>query len=158
MEERPWYVDFESVSFLNIVTSKYAGGITYLSAFGQSIVVLNDLETNKDFFDKRSKNYSHRPQTVVVGELMGLNKVCVSVQRNWLTYLHCSYVQTIVFQDYTERYRAIRKSTQQVLNPDASRKYQPLQIDIIKLFLDRVRVDPEDFREQCRLWVFRDLF
>ena len=84
MEERPWYVDvaFESVFVLNVVTSKYAGGITYLSAFGQSIVVLNDLETNKDFFDKRSKNYSHRPQTVVVGELMGLNKVGIAIARN----------------------------------------------------------------------------
>ncbi|KAK7685292.1 hypothetical protein QCA50_011655 [Cerrena zonata] len=108
------------------------GGITYLTAFGKSMVLLNDMETSKDLFDRRAKNYSHRPQTVVVGELMGLNK-------------------TIVFQDYTDRYRSIRKLTQQVLSPDASRKYQSLQIDIIKRFLDRVLVDPDDFREQCRL-------
>ncbi|KAK7685293.1 hypothetical protein QCA50_011656 [Cerrena zonata] len=112
------------------------GGITYLVAFGKSTVFLNDMETIKDFFEKRAKNNSHRPQTVVVGELMGLNK-------------------TIIFQDYTDRYRSIRKFTQRALNPDASRKYQSLQIDIIKRLLDRLLVDPEDFREQCRLALSR---
>ena len=58
-----------------------------MTTFGKSIVVLNDLETIKDFFDKRSKNYSHRPQTVVVGELMGLNKVFLPVLPWRLTFI-----------------------------------------------------------------------
>lgn len=66
---------FESPLVCNLSTERRSGGITYLTAFGKSMVLLNDMETNKEFFDKRAKNYSHRPQTVVVGELMGLNKV-----------------------------------------------------------------------------------
>ncbi|CAL1708140.1 unnamed protein product [Somion occarium] len=111
--------------------NKY-GGMTYLSAFGRSVLVLNTAEVIKDLLDKRAKNYSHRPHTVMAGELFGLDK-------------------TLVFYDYNDRYRVIRRLTQQVLSPEASRKYQDLQLDVIKLLLDRLRVDPDDFREQCRL-------
>lgn len=61
--------------------------------------------------------------------------------------------KTIVFFDYNDRYRAIRKLTQQVLNPEASKKYQALQLDCIKLMLQRMLEDPEDFKEQSRLYV-----
>ncbi|CAL1708143.1 unnamed protein product [Somion occarium] len=112
------------------------GGLTYLTAFGQSVLVLNTPEVIKDLLDKRAKNYSHRPQTVMVGELFGLNK-------------------TLVFYDYNDRYRTIRKLTQQVLGPEAVKKYQALQLDIVKLFLESLRLDPDDFRQQCRLAVSR---
>ena len=60
-------------------------------------------------------------------------------------------LETIVFFDYNDRYRAIRKLTQQVLNPEASKKYQGLQLECIKLMLQRMLEMPEDFKEQSRV-------
>ncbi|KAK7684552.1 hypothetical protein QCA50_012499 [Cerrena zonata] len=112
------------------------GALTYLTAFGRSVLVLHTAEVIKELLDKRAKTYSHRPHTVMAGELYGLDK-------------------TIVFFDYNDRYRAIRRLTQQVLNPEASKKYQALQLDCIKLMLQRMLEDPDDFKEQSRLAVSR---
>ena len=64
-----------------------------------------------------------------------------------------SDVKTMPCFDYNDRYRAIRKLTQHVLSHDTSKKYQALQLDCIKLMLERLLDDPGDFREQCRLYV-----
>ena len=44
-------------------------------ALGRSVLVVNDSIIAKELFDKRAKNYSHRPQTIMAGELIGLNRV-----------------------------------------------------------------------------------
>ena len=46
-----------------------------MTALGRSVLVVNDSIIAKEFFDKRGKNYSHRPQTTMAGELIGLSRV-----------------------------------------------------------------------------------
>ncbi|KAK7685274.1 hypothetical protein QCA50_011637 [Cerrena zonata] len=112
------------------------GDITYLSALGKSLVILNTTDAIKELLDRRAKNYSDRPQTVVAGELMGLD-------------------QAIPSYNYTDRYRGLRKVVQQALNPTAVQKYQSIQLEAIKLALESIRKDPVHFKDHCQLAVSR---
>lgn len=58
------------------IDSAIAGDMVYLTAFGKSVLILNTPTAIKDVLEKRAKNFSHRPQTVMVSELFGLGKVC----------------------------------------------------------------------------------
>ena len=53
------------------------GTMSYLTAFGKSVLVLHTAEVIKDLLDKRAKIYSHRPHTVMGGEIYGLDNVSV---------------------------------------------------------------------------------
>lgn len=55
--------------------STVSGDMVYLTAFGKSVLILNTPTAIKDVLEKRAKNFSHRPQTVMVSELFGLGKV-----------------------------------------------------------------------------------
>ena len=62
-----------------------------MTALGRSVLVVNDSIIAKELFDKRAKNYSHRPQTIMAGELIGLNKVCkppLSLCKDKINQLH----------------------------------------------------------------------
>ena len=62
--------------------------MSYLTAFGKSVLVLHKAEVIKDLLDKRAKIYSHRPHTVMGGEIYGLDNVSV------YTYLQ-SYIRDL---------------------------------------------------------------
>ncbi|KJA17691.1 hypothetical protein HYPSUDRAFT_146170 [Hypholoma sublateritium FD-334 SS-4] len=47
------------------------GDLVFLSALGRHILVLNSFETAKELLDKRSVNYSDRPQSTMSHELLG---------------------------------------------------------------------------------------
>ena len=125
------------------------GNITYLSAFGQSIVVLNTAEAIKELLDRRARNFSDRPQTVVAGELMGLNEVSRSLYIGFYSSQLC--VQTIATYDYTDRLRGLRKVVQQALSQSAVQKYQSLQLEAIKAALESFRTDPIHFLDHCQV-------
>ncbi|CAL1711926.1 unnamed protein product [Somion occarium] len=130
----PRHVDWDKL----LAWKREFGDLVYLTAFGKSVLVLNSHTAVKDLLDKRAKNFSHRPQTVMAGELFGLGK-------------------SMALFEYNERYRELRKLTQQAFSPDGLRKYQDVQLDIVKLFLDSLRKDPNDFRIQTRLAVSRTI-
>ena len=44
------------------------GGVLHLSVLGKSIVVLNSEEAATDLLDKRSANYSNRPELAMFRE------------------------------------------------------------------------------------------
>lgn len=52
-----------------------AGDLTFMSALGKTVLVLNTYEAANDLLGKRMA-YMDRPQFVMAGELMGLNQVC----------------------------------------------------------------------------------
>lgn len=52
--------------------------MTFFTAFGHSILVLNSVRVVDDLLSKRGDQYSHRPRFVMGGELVGLNKVMSS--------------------------------------------------------------------------------
>lgn len=46
-----------------------------MTALGRTVLLVNSATATKELLDKRGKNYSHRPQTIMAGELIGLSKV-----------------------------------------------------------------------------------
>ena len=52
-----------------------SGDLIYMTALGRSVLLVNDTAAQHELFDKRAKNYTHRPNTVMAGELIGLSKV-----------------------------------------------------------------------------------
>ena len=65
------------------------GDMTFMQAFGQSVLVLNSLKSARDLLEKRSATYADRPALVMAGELMGLDQV-----------LSFYYNSRVVSQDY----------------------------------------------------------
>lgn len=48
------------------------GEISYLSVFGQPMIILNSLEAINEIFLKRSAIYSDRPKSIIAGEMYAL--------------------------------------------------------------------------------------
>lgn len=108
------------------------GDMVYLTAFGHSVIVLNTPKAIKDLLVKRARNYSNRPHTVMAYELFDMKK-------------------SMVLADYDDKYRELRKLTQQAFGPEASKKYEGVQLDIIRRFLQGLQKDPQGFRTHTRL-------
>ena len=56
--------------FAILIDVYYSGDVVYLNVLGQPMVVLNSLQAAQDLLDKRSANYSDRPDSV-------MTKLCV---------------------------------------------------------------------------------
>ncbi|KZT25793.1 hypothetical protein NEOLEDRAFT_340771 [Neolentinus lepideus HHB14362 ss-1] len=80
----------------------------------------------------RAGIYSHRPQFVVAGELMGLN-------------------QSLPLLSYGPEWRLQRKLAAVVLNPTAIKKYHNVQEDVAALLNKDLLTSPEDFMKHIRL-------
>lgn len=50
---------------------KQYGELTFLSAFGRTLLIVNSFEAAVDLLDKRGHLYSDRPRMVMAGEMMG---------------------------------------------------------------------------------------
>ncbi|KAF7304569.1 Cytochrome P450 [Mycena chlorophos] len=50
------------------------GNVVYIEIFGNKLVLLNSLQAVTDLFEKQGVLYSHRPEAIMVGELMGLDQ------------------------------------------------------------------------------------
>ncbi|KAF9446837.1 cytochrome P450, partial [Macrolepiota fuliginosa MF-IS2] len=50
---------------------KVYGDMVYLNAFGQDFLVLGSLARTNDLFESRSSNYSDRPKSTMLVDLMG---------------------------------------------------------------------------------------
>ncbi|KAJ7460726.1 cytochrome P450 [Mycena latifolia] len=68
--------------------AKEHGPIVHLRVFGQSIIVLNDVNYAIDMLDKKSRIYSNRPHLVVGGELVGWDQGPALIQfgKTWSEY------------------------------------------------------------------------
>lgn len=49
----------------------FAGGIIYVSLFGQPVIILNSVRLATEMLDKKSAIYSDRPRLVLGGEMVG---------------------------------------------------------------------------------------
>lgn len=56
-------------------TKKFGSDIVYLEALGKKIVILNSYDVATELLDRRSHNYSSRPHTTFLGELMDLKRL-----------------------------------------------------------------------------------
>ncbi|EMD36399.1 hypothetical protein CERSUDRAFT_84543 [Gelatoporia subvermispora B] len=112
------------------------GDLTYMSALGYSVLVLNTERAVYDLFDRRGEVYSHRPRFVMAGEMMGLGK-------------------SMALIDYNPQYKQLRKLCQHALNADAVRKYHPVQEAIAVAFVRSLLRTPDKFLDGLRLTLGR---
>ncbi|KAJ9636441.1 hypothetical protein H2204_005274 [Knufia peltigerae] len=89
--------------------SKQYGPIVGLKLGPQNVVVLNSYKSVKELFDKRGAIYSSRPDSYVANELL------------------CPYETHILFAPYGQRWRALRKAVQAMLNVTAVDGLLPVQ-------------------------------
>ncbi|KAH9951705.1 cytochrome P450 [Amylocystis lapponica] len=111
---------------------KQYGDLVFFRGLGNNVLVLNSMALINDFFEKRSPNYSHRPQFTFAGELMGVDR-------------------TLPLLSYGDEWRAQRKLAHTALSQKAIQKYHVIQEDLAAslagMFLDA----PEDFFHHVRL-------
>ncbi|KAK7055270.1 cytochrome P450 [Favolaschia claudopus] len=116
---------------LTELSRKY-GELVSFRGLGNNVLVLNSLEAINDLLDRKGSNYSHRPELVFCGELMGVN-------------------QGIPMLMYGPEWRMQRKMAASGLNSAAIRKYIPIQEDLAALLAQKLLDTPEDFFSHVRL-------
>ncbi|TDL15041.1 cytochrome P450 [Rickenella mellea] len=119
--EHPWLTYAE--------WAKTYGDIVYVHAFGQPIILLNTLEMANDLLAKRSSIYSDRARMVMAGELAG-------------------YADEMVFSNYGERLRDMRKLFHRELNSPGLQNYWPLHTERSRNFVRNLWDDVNQIEEQ----------
>lgn len=105
--------------------------MTYLSAFGRPIIILNSAKACLDLLDKRSAIYSSRPHSHMA-DFMG-------------------YRASMLLAPYGEGFRKARKLLNSALNSRTARTYWPIQEQAVHKYLGRLVKTPEDFREHIKM-------
>ena len=58
--------NIQSIPLIHTVKLGHAGDVLHLKTFGQSLLILGSYKAVFDLMDRRSANYSDRPQTPMV--------------------------------------------------------------------------------------------
>ncbi|KAJ7159322.1 cytochrome P450 [Mycena crocata] len=102
------------------------GSIVHMNIFGNSIVVLNSMETVVDLLEKRAANYSHRPVFTMAGELIGLDNA-------------------IGLNNRDKVWRHQRRLAAIALGPLGTKRYMPVHQRLAASMLSELQDRPEDF-------------
>ncbi|TFK33315.1 cytochrome P450, partial [Crucibulum laeve] len=105
--------------------SKIYGDVIHLRIPGRSIIVLNSKQAAIELLEKRSANYSDRPNFVVY-EIMG-------------------WVPTLTFIRYGKQFQKHRRLLQQYLSRDKCVSYQPIQTRETLRLLRSLLTSPEQY-------------
>ncbi|KAG5641232.1 hypothetical protein DXG03_005689, partial [Asterophora parasitica] len=97
---------------------KVYGDVMYLHVLGRPIIVLNSVEAGIDLLDRRSANYSDRPQFIIY-KMMG-------------------WVRSLTFTGYGKLFRKHRRMLQEYLNPKKVVIYQPIQAREARVLLQNL--------------------
>ncbi|KAF7293084.1 Cytochrome P450 [Mycena indigotica] len=108
------------------------GNITYLHGFGNSVVVLNDIDTCNDLLVKNGHAWADRPVFTMGGELMGMDR-------------------SMGFMSNTPMWRYQRKLAHLAFSTDSVKTYCAAQEDIAALMAQSIASHPEDFIDHVRL-------
>ncbi|KAK1226461.1 hypothetical protein PQX77_010545 [Marasmius sp. AFHP31] len=114
--------------FLWITYSQWArqfGDVFHLSCFGEHTIVLNSLEATTELLEKRSHNYSDRPDMTMLG-LTGMK---------W----------QIAFMRYTDSWRLHRKTFHHLFQGNNLSGYYEIQRDAVTNLLGKLRTSPEAY-------------
>lgn len=106
------------------------GDLLYLEILGQKILVINTEQIAQELLDKRSLNYSDRPQVLMV-KLM-----------DW------SF--NVGFIPYGPSWRKHRKAMHQALNPQAMLSYQGLQLSKVHQMIRNILAVPQEMEAHLR--------
>ncbi|TFK92459.1 cytochrome P450 [Polyporus arcularius HHB13444] len=105
--------------------SRQYGDVVYLEVLGQSVVILSSYSVASDLMEKRSANYSDRPQSVMVN-LTNLD---------WI----------FVFKDYGQEWRRYRRAFHSQFQPAMVEQYQGIQRTVTRNLLRNLLETPERF-------------
>ncbi|KII86913.1 hypothetical protein PLICRDRAFT_273725 [Plicaturopsis crispa FD-325 SS-3] len=106
----------------------FGSDIIYVNLAGTPMIILNSSKAANDLLERRSSNYSGRPLSIMVSELMGWD---------WM----------MAFAPYGERWRALRRLFHREFHPQAAMQFRPLEIEAAHDLLRRFVTSPEDFDE-----------
>ncbi|KAF8877650.1 cytochrome P450 [Gymnopilus junonius] len=100
--------------------------VIHVSAGSVNLIIVNSFEAATDLFDKRSANYSSRPQFTMVRELMGWN---------WL-------MSALIYGD---KWREQRRLFQKHFSTTNAELYQNTQLEYVRKALQHLLEEPSDF-------------
>jgi cytochrome P450 len=113
------------------------GSIVYLSALGKPLVVLNDMKSVIELFEKRGAMYSHRPHFLMIGELCGFDRL------------------PAIASD-SPRLRGLRKLLNSEIGPKKAYQYQETMEAEVVTYLAKLLQAPADFLTHIR-WYSTDI-
>ncbi|KAK1234158.1 hypothetical protein PQX77_002641, partial [Marasmius sp. AFHP31] len=116
--------DLPPVTYVN--WSKIYGDVFHFSTFGHDTIVLNSSKAMLDILDKRSSNYSDRPNMPMVLGLMGWN---------W----------NLSMMRYSDWWRIHRRTFHQYFQPRMMPEFLPLQRTTTSELMKNLMETPEDF-------------
>ncbi|KAK1219826.1 hypothetical protein PQX77_017400 [Marasmius sp. AFHP31] len=111
--------------------SRVHGDVLHLNAFGHHTVVLNSLKVVNDLFDKRSENYSDRPDMPMLIDLMGMG---------W----------NFGAMRYSDQWRLHRRTFHQLFQSRAVPQYFDIQRTATVDFMKKLESTPDDFFQHVR--------
>ncbi|EMD36320.1 hypothetical protein CERSUDRAFT_52252 [Gelatoporia subvermispora B] len=112
--------------------SEQYGALHDLHGLGKRIIVLNELSAINDLLENRAAIYSHRPESVSGGVLMGFSK-------------------SMILLPYGPEWRAHRKLARMALGPTQLKEYAILQEDIAASLAEALLDTPHDFFSLVRI-------
>ncbi|PPQ81783.1 hypothetical protein CVT25_013670 [Psilocybe cyanescens] len=128
-------LDFPSEKFAQTYAEwgqKYNSPIVHAESLGNHVVVLNRLEDAIELLEQRAKLYSDRP-SLPIFPLMGWDF-------------------NVALMPYGDAWRQHRRLCQQNFNPQAVRKYEPLQTEKVQRFLRSLLDTPEEFETHNKIF------
>lgn len=112
-------------------SEKYGSGLVRLNVLGNNIVVVNTLEAATDLLEKRSANYSDRPEMIMLNEL-------------------CGYGWGLAFRRYGGPWRDSRRVLRQEFGPDVVSRYRPVEEKATHELLKNILQAPERVLDHFR--------
>ncbi|KAL5522856.1 hypothetical protein ACEPAG_8874 [Sanghuangporus baumii] len=108
------------------------GPISSVTVFGKTLVILNESSIASELLEKRSSIFSNRPRLVFGGEMVG-------------------WGDTLVAQQYSDRFRAYRKALHNEIGSKSSvSRFNVLQEIEVRRFLLHVLRQPETILQRVR--------
>ncbi|KAI0074482.1 cytochrome P450 [Panus rudis PR-1116 ss-1] len=107
------------------------GDIIHLTMFGQHLYILTSVQAISDLMEKRSSNYSSRPYSTMLHELMGMD---------W----------SLAIMPYGEDWKRVRRGFHQYFNMNVAPDYHRVHLEQSHDFLKRLRESPEKFLDHIR--------
>ncbi|KAG2018348.1 cytochrome P450 [Coprinopsis cinerea AmutBmut pab1-1] len=112
------------------MAEKY-GDIIYLEVFGQPILILSSMKRVHDLFEKRSSNYSDRPQPTMLCELM-------------------NYRHLLSVMPYGDEWKLQRKVFHQHFQPNNPSLWHPIIVKQTRNYLKGLSRSPEEWATHAK--------